>query len=104
MKAIWSYRATKALHALEAYILKEFGELKRQEYMQQAEKTANKLEKFPNMGRLEPLLAHRKKPYRSVLMTPKTKMIYYIDSDKDRIVIADCWDTRRESKTAAKGL
>ena len=104
MKAIWSYRATKALHTLEAYILKEFGELKRQEYMEQAEKTANRLEEFPEMGRFEPLLVNRKKPYRSVFMTPKTKLIYYIDSDKDRIVIADCWDTRREPKNASKGL
>ena len=104
MKAIWSELAKTSLHSLEAHILKEFGEFKRQEYMQQAEMTANRLEEFPNMGRLEPLLAHRKKPYRSVLMTPKTKMIYYIDSDRDRIVIADCWDTRREPKTARKGL
>ena len=104
MKAIWSYRASKSLHALEAYILKEFGEYKRQEYMQQAEKTANRLEEFPNIGRLDSLLAHRKKPYRSVLMTPKTKMIYYIDSDNDRINIVDCWDTRREPTTAARGL
>ena len=104
MKAIWSEHAKTSLHSLEAYILKEFGELKRQEYMRQAEMTANRLEDFPNMGRLEPLLANRKKPYRSVLMTPKTKMIYYIDSDRDRIVIADCWDTRREPKTVRKGL
>lgn len=104
MKAIWSYRVTKALRVLEAYILKEFGELKRQEYMQQAEVVASRLEEFPNMGRLEPLLAHRKKPYRSVLMTPKTKLVYYIDTDKERLVIADCWDTRREPKIAAKGL
>lgn len=104
MKVIWSYRASKALHALETYIQKGFGEIKRQEYMQQAEKTANRLEKFPNIGRLDPLLAHRKKPYRSVLMTPTTKMIYYIDSDNDRIIIVDCWDTRREPNTAAGGL
>ena len=104
MKAIWSYRATKALHVLETYILKEFGELKRQEYMLQAEKTAYRLEEFPGMGRLEPLLKHRKNPYRSVLMTPKTKLIYYIDESRERIVISDCWDTRREPKTVAKGL
>ena len=73
MKVIWSERAKTSLHILEAYILKEFGELKRQEYMRQSELTANRLEEFPNKGRLEPLLAHRKKPYRSALMTPKTK-------------------------------
>ena len=102
MKAIWAERAKTSLHSLEAYILKEFGETKRQEYMRQAETMANRLEEFPNMGRLEPLLAHRKKPYRSILITPKTKMIYYIDSNKNRIVIADCWDTRREPKMAQK--
>ena len=104
MKVIWAERAKTALHSLEAYILKEFGEIKCQEYMHNAEETAKRLENFPNVGRFEPLLAYRKKQYRSVLMTPKTKFIYYVDSDKDRVVIADCWDTRREPKKVTKGL
>lgn len=100
----WTERAKKSLHIVEDYILQEFGEHKRTEFMTQAEQVSIQLEKFPNMGKLEPLLAHRKIPYRSYLITRKTKMIYYVDSDLQSVFISDVWDIRREPKHASKGL
>ena len=102
MRVLWSQRASKSLHSLEDYILQEFGELKRQEYMEKAESVARRLETYPNMGKEEPALMHRKKRYKSVLITPRTKCIYYVDGEC--IVIADVWDTRREPKTVAANL
>ena len=104
MNVIWAPRAADSLHELEEYICREFGEIQRQKYIRKAKETVKKLEMFPEIGRPEPLLAHRKKPYRSLLMTHKTKLIYYIDKEKNRVVVADCWDSRREPKTASKGL
>ncbi len=104
MKSVWSERAKKSLHIIEDYILCEFGDKKRNEFMSEAEKVAIQLESFPTMGKEEPLLAHRKKIYRSYVITHLSKMIYHVDEKRELVVISDVWDTRREPKAAAKGL
>ena len=104
MRSVWSERSKKSLHILEDYILRDFGENKCAEFMAEAEKVALQLEIFPAMGKEEPLLAHRKKLYRSYMITHKSKMIYHVDEKRGLVVISDVWDTRREPKTASKGL
>ena len=104
MRSVWTERAKKSLHIVEDYILREFGEGRRAEFMIEAEKVALKLESFPAMGKKEPLLAHRKKLYRSYMITRKSKMIYRIDEQRGLVVISDVWDVRRSPKTASKGL
>lgn len=51
MRSVWSERAKKSLHIVEDYILREFGENKCAEFMEEAEKVALKLEIFPAMER-----------------------------------------------------
>lgn len=104
MKAVWTKRAAKSLQIIEAYLLREFGETKRAEFMSEAENTAKRLEKFPEMGKEEPLLVHRSKKYHSYLIPPThlSKIVYYIEMEQ--IVIADVWDTRREPKKVTRGL
>lgn len=104
MRSVWSERAKKSLHIIEDYILHEFGDKNRNEFMSEAEKVAIQLESFPTMGKEEPLLAHRKKLYRSYVITHLSKMIYHVDEKRELVVISDVWDTRREPKTVAKGL
>ena len=102
MKAIWSNRAVKSLHTLEEYILRRFGEPKRQQFMREVEQEAIRLEEFPHLGKPEPLLAHRRKAYCSWVVTPQTKLIYYVSGQQ--LVIANIWDVRQEPKTMTKGL
>ena len=102
MRVLWSYRAARSLHALEDYILRTFGETRRQQFMTEAEDITRKLADFPNMGKHDPLLAHRKKEYRSLVMTRKTKLVYYIEGQ--RVIIANIWDSRREPKTVTKNM
>ena len=104
MRSVWSERAKKSLHIVEDYILREFGDKKRVEFMEEAEKVAIQLESFPKMGKEEPLLAHRKKLYRSNVITRLSKMIYHIDEKRDLVVVSDVWDIRKAPKTASKGL
>lgn len=104
MRSVWSERAKKSLHIVEDYILREFGENKCAEFMAEAEKVALQLEIFPTMGKEEPLLAHRKKLYRSYVITRLSKMIYHIDEKRELVIISDVWDIRREPKAVAKGL
>ena len=37
MRSVWSERAKKSLHIVEDYILREFGDKKRVEFMEEAE-------------------------------------------------------------------
>ena len=104
MRSVWSERAKKSLHIVEDYILREYSEKKRVEFMAEAEKVAIQLESFPKMGKEEPLLVHRKKLYRSYVITHLSKMIYHIEEKRELVVISDVWDTRREPKAVAKGL
>ena len=60
------------------------------------------LVEFPEMGKIEPLLKHRKKVYRSIVFTKKNKLIYTVD--EDTICVHALWDTRREPKAQASKL
>ena len=102
MRAVWSERAKKSLHIVEDYILREFGEKKRVEFMAEAEKVALQLEIYPTMGKEEPLLAHRKKRYRSYVITRLSKMIYHVDGET--VVIDVIWDTRQSPNRLANRL
>jgi hypothetical protein len=51
------------------------------------------------LGKLDPLFAHRKRSYRSIIIRRLSKVVYYV---KDDIIhIAAFWDTRREPKKQA---
>lgn len=100
MKIHWHKRADAALHKIEDYVLQEFGELVRQEFMDEVEEAVNALANMPNMGKLDPLFSHRKQEYRSIIVRRLNKVVYYIKGDI--IHIAAFWDTRREPKNQAK--
>lgn len=98
----WSYKAQKQQDAVADYIFGEFGELALRKFYQKIDKVEEKLVEFPELGKLEPLLAHRKKEYRSIVLTKKNKLVYTID--KDYICVHALWDTRREPKKQASKL
>ena len=102
MKICWSYKAQKQQDAAADYISKEFGGLALREFYQKIEKVESELVEFPKMGKIEPLLAHRSKEYRSIVLTKKNKLVYTIN--KDCVYVHAIWDTRREPKGQASQL
>ena len=98
----WSYKAQKQQDAAADYIFKEFGAIALLEYYEKIDKIEADLVEFPEMGKIEPLLKHRKKVYRSIVFTKKNKLIYTID--EDTICVHALWDTRREPKAQASKL
>ena len=98
----WSYKAQKQQDAAADYIFKEFGTLALREFYKKIDKIEADLVEFPEMGKIEPLLKHRKKVYRSIVLTKKNKLVYTID--KDCICVHALWDTRREPKSQADKL
>jgi len=98
----WSYKAQKQQDSAADYILKEFGAPALRKFYQKIDEIEAKLIEFPELGKLEPLLKHRKKAYRSIVLTKKNKLVYTIENDC--ICVNALWDTRREPKNQANRL
>lgn len=100
MTVLWHKRAAEALHQVEEYVFCSFGEQIRQEFMNEVEKSVLALADNPSIGRVDPLFAHRKQEYRSIIVRKLNKIVYYIKNDT--VHIAAFWDTRREPKKQAQ--
>lgn len=99
MRIFWHKRAAAQLHQIEDYILSNFGDRVRQEFMDEVEQAVLLLADMPAKGKLDSLFAHRKQEYRSIVVRRLNKIVYYV---KDDIIhIAAMWDTRREPQHQA---
>ena len=99
MKIRWHKRAVAQLYEAENYVLWKFGEQTRQEFMDEVEQSVLKLSDMPMTGALDPLFAHRKRAYRSIIVRKLNKVVYYVDGGV--VHIAAFWDCRREPRNQA---
>lgn len=99
MKSIVSDQAMDEIRQTAKYIRKEFGRLRRAQFMQEVRQTRRLIERNPNIGPIEPLLEELPRMYRSYVMNRYNKMVYFIDGDT--INIADFWDVRRDPEALA---
>ena len=102
MKVSWSKKASDAVVSTSVYILDKFGPKASEEFLQEVQHVSDLLESNPCLGPVEPLLAQKSKPYRSVVLNHLNKVVYYIKDDTIRI--AAFWDTPREPKAQADKL
>lgn len=100
MRIHWYKRAAAQLHQIEEYILRDFGERTRKEFMDDVEQTIQSLSDMPTLGKIDPLFSHRKETYRSIIVRRLNKVVYYVKDDT--LYIAAIWDTRREPKSQAR--
>lgn len=102
MKVSWSKKAGDAVVQTSVYILDKFGPKASEEFLKEVQHVSDLLESNPCLGPVEPLLAQKSKPYRSVVLNHLNKIVYYIKGDTIRI--AAFWDTRSEPKAQAAKL
>ena len=100
MRIHWHKRAYFAFHQVEEYILEKFGEQTRQEFMDEVDRAVLALAEMPTIGKLDPLFAHRRQAYRSIIVRRLNKIVYFVKDDT--IHIAAFWDTRREPNAQAR--
>ncbi|MBR1499537.1 MAG: type II toxin-antitoxin system RelE/ParE family toxin [Bacteroidaceae bacterium] len=96
MRVIWLPQAKRQLRLTAGYILREFGQKARNEFIQEVHRANNLLADNPNTGAVETLLADRAIEYRSYVVNHLNKIIYFIKDD--HIEVADFWNVRREPK------
>ncbi len=102
VEVIWDDNANKKRIAFLSYGIKEFGLQTALKMNERIEDYVESLANNPKMGIVEPLLVHRKRKYRSLVVHKLIKLIYYINESPYRIHIADFWDTRREPSRLAR--
>ena len=100
MKIHWYKRAAAQLHQVEEHILRDFGEQVRQDFMDDVEHAVLSLAEMPTMGQVDPLFAHRKQTYHSIIVRHLNKIVYFVKDDT--VFISAFWDTRREPRNQAK--
>lgn len=102
MNVIWYNRAEQSMRQIERYIFSKFGEYTRASFMRELEQSIQSLSEMPRLGSIDPLLEHRSKTYRSLIIHRMSKLVYYVEDDT--IHIAAFWDTRREPKSQVNQL
>ena len=65
-----------------------------QQIVRQIVKSADALQKFPEMGAIEKLLQEQPESFRYIVST-NYKIIYWVNCHKKRIEIVDVFDTRQ---------
>lgn len=97
MRVIWDDDASeKLVNALE-YGRNTFGERVMKKFYTRILDYEKLLQSNPGMGKKEPLLEKEPEGYRSLVVHPNYKLVYYVNGDT--IYIVDLWDTRREPHT-----
>ena len=98
----WNKKALNQLDAVMAYGRQEFGERAVQRLYTRIMSYEPLLAANPRLGIAEPLLAGRKRAYRSIVVHKLFKLVYYVKGDI--LHIAALWDTRREPRTQADNM
>ena len=105
MQIKWSKKAGKALDEAVAQGTILFGTRTAEMFYNKIKSHETLLVTHPHLGKVEPLLAHKKRhEYRSLVVHKHFKLIYYIESVNDILYIVDLWDTRRELSVLADRL
>ena len=99
LKIQWATEARERWRETASCIRREWGVFALRKFKDKTEECQDRLEEFPTLGKVEPLLEDRNKLYRSLVLTEQNKIIYFVESDT--IYIVDFWDTRREPKAQA---
>ncbi len=95
VKIIWTKRAFGQLERAIRYIREEQGTKPAETVLTKILTKTQLLESTPLMGRVEPLLEHKKSEYRFVVVW-SYKIIYRVENDK--VVISRVFHTSRNPK------
>ena len=96
MQVKWTQRALKRLNIAVNYGLREFGETTALQFYRRVISYEPLLATNPYMGKVEKILKSRKVEYRSFVVHPHYKLIYYVNEKKQCVVITYLFDTRQD--------
>jgi len=98
-KVIWQKRAEQELYKYLVSGFLNFGETTANRFADKVHQINTELERYPEIGCPEPLLADRARLYRARHILKRFKLIYYYAKSSDVVHVADIWDSKRSPKT-----
>ena len=104
MRFTWDDSAKRGLYQVAEYIKDNFGVKSLKKFRQELVHTTDLIASNPYMCALEPLLSERESSYRSALINNLSKMVYFVDEEKNTIHIVAFWDCRCEPLTQIEHL
>lgn len=102
MKYILSSRFQIEFKEVVDYPILEFGKNSALKFSQQVQTKLKWVIENPEIGRIEPLLATRQTPIRSIIVSRYNKAIYYVSGDI--LYVTDLWDMRRDPQSLQKRI
>lgn len=95
MQVKWTQRALRRLNIAVNYGLREFGINTALQFYKRVKSYEPLLATNPYMGKVEETLRERQVEYRSFVIHPHFKLIYYVNEKKQCVVITYLFDTRQ---------
>ena len=95
MRIIWQSEARTHVRAAFAYGKKVFGLRVAIRFREELKSSSYRLSTHPYIGVKELALSDKDISYRSLVVHPHYKLIYWVDEERDTVFIAALWDTRR---------
>lgn len=96
MQVKWTQRALRRLNIAVNYGLREFGEKTALQFYKRVIGYEPLLASNPYMGKVEKTLNKRLVEYRSFVIHPHFKLVYYVNEKKQCVVITYLFDTRQD--------
>lgn len=94
-EVIWTFRANSQLESTIKYLVAQRGKATAALVLKEILESTRALASQPNMGTIEPALAHRKHEYRFIVIW-SYKLIYRVA--KDQVIISRVFHTSRNPK------
>ncbi|MCC8199404.1 MAG: type II toxin-antitoxin system RelE/ParE family toxin [Tannerellaceae bacterium] len=98
MKVVWEKEASNTLTDIYNYH-KGISERVAKEFYTDIVTETKRLENFPQLAQIEPLLIDEPEKYRSAIVRHHYKLVYFIDEEKQEVVIVRLWDCRQDPAT-----
>jgi len=102
MMVFWTDFAKAMLHGIHAYYAEHASEAVAMRIVVGIVSDAEKLATDPQMGQREELLADRPQGFR-YLVHGNYKVIYWVNTDAQRVEVTDVFDTRQNPTKMARG-
>ena len=94
-KVKWTVKADRLFDKYVFNAFLEYGQKTSKKWMVERIAFADRVARHPESYTMEPLLADRKRKYRSCQILGRFKIVYYYAKSSEIVHIVDIWDTKR---------
>ena len=103
-KVSWTIKADSLFDKYVFNAFLEYGQKTSKKWMQERIVFADRVAKQPESYMLEPLLADRKRKYRSCQIMGRFKIVYFYAKSSEVVHVVDIWDSKANPKALIRRI